>query len=56
MATFSAIYSQASMSVHSDIILGYDFQNMHKRLIMELSGSKSDLVIQNNTTPCALYL
>ena len=38
----------------SDIILGYDFQNMHKRLIIELSGSKSDLVIENNTTPCAL--
>ena len=37
-----------------DIILGYDFQNMHKRLIFELSGSKSDLVIENNTTPCAL--
>ena len=38
----------------SDIILGYDFQNMHKRLIIELSGSKSDLVIENNTTLCAL--
>ena len=38
----------------SDIILGNDFQNMHKRLIIELSGSKSDLVIENNTTPCAL--
>ena len=38
----------------SDIILGYDFQNMHKHLIFELSGSKSDLVIENNTTPCAL--
>ena len=40
--------------LYSDIILGYDFQNMHKRLIIELSGSRADLVIENNTTPCAL--
>ena len=38
----------------SDISLGYDFQNMHKSLIIEPSGSKSHLVIENNTTPCAL--
>ena len=51
------IYSNMKLSVLkdlcSDINLGHDFQKRHKRLIIELHGSQSYLIVSNSFS-CAL--
>ena len=37
----------------SDIILGHNFQKLHKSLTIDMGGTKPDLII-SNTSPCAL--
>ena len=37
----------------SDIILGHNFQKLHKSLTIDMEGTKPDLII-SNTLPCAL--
>ena len=37
----------------SDIILGHNFQKLHKSLTIDMGGTKPDLIILN-TSPCAL--
>ena len=37
----------------NDVILGHNFQNLHKSLTIDMGGTKSDLII-SNTSPCLL--
>ncbi|XP_004207810.1 uncharacterized protein LOC101239223 [Hydra vulgaris] len=40
----------------SDIILGYDFQKLHKNLIFPLGGKKEDLIVTKESNLCALQM
>ena len=51
--TYSNVKHSVLKDLRSDIILGHDFQKLHKRLTIELYGSQSDLIVSNSSS-CAL--
>ena len=50
---YSGIRLSLLKDLCSDIILGHNFQKVHKSLTIDMGGTKPDIII-SNTSPCAL--
>ena len=51
--TYTNVILSVLKDLCSDVILGHDFQKLHKRVTIELHGPQSDLIVSNSPS-CAL--